>query len=219
MSESKVRYLPPVGPLDATLIRWRKGKRFHHVHHERFRPNEFNPSVKGNSRFNPIFDKTGSVIPTWYAGITKDCALMETVFHDVPYLPGEKTLWKDVLLGMMCSQLVTSDGLLLVDLGTISLRKLGIERAHLIDTSKAYYADSRVWAETLYVQFPKAQGLKWRSRQDDSAEAVILFGTRVEPGSLEVTNGPYPILANGQIDADTIALARRIGLRIIDTTE
>src|SRR5260370_8698764 len=47
----------------------------------------------GSARFSPLVI-SGTVIPTLYAGTTLDCALMETVFHDVPYVAGPKMLSK-----------------------------------------------------------------------------------------------------------------------------
>jgi RES domain len=53
---------------------------------------EFNPSPARNARFSPLVNAAGPVIPTLYAGTTLDCALMETVFHDVPFVAGPK-IW------------------------------------------------------------------------------------------------------------------------------
>jgi RES domain len=219
MSSEVVRYLPPAGPLDATLIRWRKGKRLHRIHHQQWKPRQFNSSGSGNARFSPIFDRDNQVIPTIYAGSDEDCALMETIFHDVPYWPGIKTVWRGRLEGMEYSQLRTTTSLALVDLGNIALRKLGIERVHLIDTSKAHYPDTRTWAETLFAQFPKAQGLHWTSRQDDSAEAVVLFEPRVKADALDLIDGPTPIVSDGLIADPVIRLAKRIGVRIVDSAD
>jgi hypothetical protein len=39
--------------------------------------------MKGNARFSPIKDSDGASIPTLYGGTSFDCAVMETLFHDV----------------------------------------------------------------------------------------------------------------------------------------
>jgi hypothetical protein len=61
-----------------------------------------------------------------------DCALMETVFRDVPYSPDLKNVDKARLDGQVYSVVVAKADLRLIDLGNVALRKLGIDRAHLI---------------------------------------------------------------------------------------
>jgi hypothetical protein len=121
MVDSAHPHEPPKGPLKATLIDWGRGKTFFRVHAERFNANVFNLSKAGNARFSPIFS-AGKVVPTLYAGSSLDCALMETVFHDVPYKAGFKPLSKIRLDGRVYSSLMLSRDLRLIDLGTIALR-------------------------------------------------------------------------------------------------
>lgn len=111
---------------------------------------------------------------------------METVFHNVPHKPGFKSLPLRILEGEVSSQLTLKRSLQLIDLGTISLHKLGIKRTQLIDTTEAHYPRTRRCAQAFYEQFPKAQGLRWTSRQDDHAHAVVLFGNRIKSSDLIV---------------------------------
>lgn len=78
-------------------------------------------------------DSAGAVTPTLYAGTTLDCALMETVFHDVPFVAGPK-MWSKAthVAGKVWSQLALSRDLALIDLSAVPLRKLGISRKDLI---------------------------------------------------------------------------------------
>ena len=85
MAKSGSRFLPPSGILDATLVDWGSGRTMHRVHDAAYAANLFNPSPTGNARFSPIRDEAGAVIPTLYAATTPRGALMETIFHDVPY--------------------------------------------------------------------------------------------------------------------------------------
>jgi hypothetical protein len=64
---------------------------------------------------------SGVVIPTIYAGTTLDCALMETVFHDVPFAAGPK-IWSKAsnVAGKVYSQLTLSR-----DLALIGFRRQG----------------------------------------------------------------------------------------------
>jgi hypothetical protein len=135
------------------------------------------------------------VIPTLYAGTTLDCALLETVFHDVPYAAGPKMHSKAKhVAGRSHSSLRFRRDLTLVDLPTISLRRLGISRPELIDADASRYDESRAWALALHEQYPAAPGLKWISRQDDAAAALVLFGDRVDGSAFEVLDGPIPWL-------------------------
>ncbi|WP_263356616.1 RES family NAD+ phosphorylase [Acidicapsa ligni] len=208
--------LEPGRALDATLIEWGKDKTFYRVHHERFRGDAFNPTRRGNARFSPIYDPSGAVIPTLYAGSTLDCALMETVFHDVPYKPGFKRISLSVLDGQVRSVITFKRNLQLIDLGTIALHKLAIKRNQLIDTTKAHYPRTRRWAEALYKQVPKAQGLRWTSRQDDRGHAVLLFGSRIKPTDLDAEPEAASLIEEGEVILPVLDLALRLGVVLVD---
>lgn len=75
--------LPHSGQLRTTAYSLSKGTVLHRVHHEHYSADQFNPGVRGNARFSPIRNAEGDPIPTLYAGVTKACAMMETIFHDV----------------------------------------------------------------------------------------------------------------------------------------
>jgi hypothetical protein len=143
-----------------------------------------------------------------------ECALMETVFRDVSYAPGPKSVDKACLEGVVHSVVLSRADLKLIDLSNVALRKLGIDRAHLIDTTKAHYPDTRKWAEALYHQFPQCQGLRWISRQDDNAEAILLFGSRIPAGTLTVAEPAAPLLLRGFAALPVLHLARRIGVKL-----
>lgn len=188
---------PPSPPkrLDATLVTLKLGRglKLYRVHDLAFGGSEFNTNTKGNARFSPITDDAGVLIPTLYAGTTLDCALMETIFHDLPFNAGFKPFSKLKMDGKVHSVLNPTADLRLIDLSTVALHKLGVKRTQLIDTTKAHYPATRHWAQALYTQFPNAQGLRWTSRQDDQAHAVMLFGTRV----------PVPNVANAPTGRQT----------------
>jgi hypothetical protein len=80
----------PTGTLEATIIPLGLGKTIFRVHPDAYDSAQFNPSATGNARFSPLVKAAGVAIPTIYAGTTLDCALMETVFHDVPFAAGPK---------------------------------------------------------------------------------------------------------------------------------
>jgi hypothetical protein len=137
---------------------------------------------------------------------------METVFHDVPFTPGLKTLSKKTHIGgKVYSQVSITRSLRLIDLSAIPLRKLGISRKDLIECDGTEYADTRAWAQALHAQCRDAEGLIWTSRQADPARALVLFGDRVEDSVLNVVAPPTSLLlADSSVISEAITLAQRL---------
>lgn len=210
---------PPSGPLKTTTHSLDAGTVLHRVHQAQYAADQFNPGVRGNARFSPIQNASGDPIPTLYGGVTKDCALMETVFHDVPFAPGLKTLDKRKLVDQVHSTLELTQALELLDLATVSLRKLGITRKALIDTEKDQYPMTRKWAEELHRQCPDAQGLSWVSRQDDTARAVMLFGDRIAPETLKTLGASLSLVNDPATYDDVLSLAERLDVLIVPDKE
>jgi hypothetical protein len=50
-----------------------------------------------------------------------------------------------------------------------------------------------------YVHYPPAQGLLWKSRQDDRSLAVVLFGTRVKPSDLSAHGSSQALMTRGKV--------------------
>ena len=205
---------PPV-TLHATLTELPEGQVLHRVHQEQYRADQLNPGVQGNARFSPIQNDQGQPIPTLYGGTTMDCALMETVFHDVPHTAGFKSFDKGKLAGQVHSTVEVTKPVKVVDLASVPLRKLGITRKQLIDTEKDQYPATRKWAEALHRQCPDAQGLSWVSRQDDSARAVVLFGDRIPQGALKPQGESRSLVDDGNAYDTVLDLAERIGVHIV----
>ena len=193
---------------------WPQDRVIHRIHLHGYAGAEFNPGIKGNARFSPITNRGGAPIPTLYGGSTLDCAGMETVFHDVPFSPGLKTFDKNKLNGQVHSMLVPLRDLVLADLSVTALRRLGVTRPQLIDTEKDQYPQTRKWAEAIHAARPDVDGLCWVSRQDDRAEALILFGDRVSSDTLAARGEPQAVI-DGDIYLALAALAERIGLKIV----
>jgi hypothetical protein len=195
-----------------------KGQSLARVHPERFDATQFNPGAAGNARFSPIRNDKGDTIPTLYAGTTLDCALLETVFHDVPYTAGFKSVDKARLSGQVYSTLETHRNLTLVDLTTVALRKLGVTRPQLIETEKDRYPQTRPWAEALHREFPDVQGLTWVSRQDDTARAYVFFGDRIPAGVLSQKGASRDLVGDAATYTDVLNLADRLGVDIVAGT-
>ena len=158
------------------------------VYSQKFNPLDFNGTDQGNARFSPIRDKDRSISPIIYCGSTPKVALMETVLHDVPlpsdgYIHISPTREKEMrnIVGLS-----NRDPMTLVDLSTLGLRRLGLTRSQAIDSDKTHYRDTRQLAQWLCEARPDVQGIQWTSRQNDNGRAIILFETRLPPGSLEI---------------------------------
>lgn len=205
----------PPAKLHVTLTSLAKGEVLHRVHQTKYQPDQFNSGVHGNARFSPIQDEHGKPIPTLYGGTTMACALMETIFHDVPHTAGFKSFDKGKLVEQVHSIIQVEQKLQLVDLASVPLRKLGVTRKQLIDTEKAQYPATRKWAEAIHRQCPQAQGLSWISRQDDSARAFVLFGDRVSDGALRPKGDSRSLLDDGDAYDAVLDLADRIGVNIV----
>lgn len=169
--------IEPPAELHVTSRTLKAGTRLHRVHSDSYAADQFNPGLKGNARFSPIKDASGAPVPTIYAATTFEAAAMESVFHDVPHAPGFKQYDKRKLQGQVHSKVQVTQDLVLADLSSKALRKLGIPRRDLIDTEKDEYPRTRRWAEAIHAQRPDVQGLAWTSRQDDSAQAVCCSAT------------------------------------------
>jgi len=210
----------PAPPADlaklVNMTAWPKGEVIHRIHSSIYRSNQFNPGPHGNARFSPIQASSGSNIPTLYGGTTFDCAAMETVFHDVPFVAGLKTFDKLKLAGHVYSQVTPKRDLSLVDLSVTALKKLGIRRDQLIDTEKDEYPNTRKWAEAVYTACPHAEGLSWVSRQDDRALAIVIFGDRVAATDLAAGSTPQDLLSVDVVYADLVMLADRIGVNFVE---
>ena len=206
----------PPATLHVSTMTWPKGTTLHRVHLEKYAGDEFNPGVKGNGRFSPIKSARGEPVPTLYGGSTFDCAAaMETAFHDVPFASGFKSYDKAKLKDQVHSRLTPGTDLMLADQRGKALRKLGIERKQLIDTEKDQYPATREWAEAIHAQCPDIQGLCWISRQDDGAQAVMLFGDRIASGVLRQATPSRSLLNDGAAYDELLSLAEQIGVNIV----
>ena len=140
--------------------------------------------------------------------------MMETIFHDVPFVGGLKS-WSKAshVAGKVHSQLTLSRDLTLVDLSAVALRKLGISRKELIECDGSQYSETRAWALAIHEQHPEAEGLIWTSRQDDAARAVVLFEDKFAGPALTVSDGPNSLLlSDDSAILEVLVLAERLGV-------
>ncbi len=129
-------------------------------------PTLFNSSGQGRSRFAPLVNSAGAVVPTLYGARTRTAALLETVFHDVHENTSRDITFLD-LHHRGLAGLNVAERLVLVDLRDAELDKLGLERSQLVTSPAAHYRCTTDWAAALHgrrVGAAVTVGLLWRSR-------------------------------------------------------
>jgi hypothetical protein len=136
--------------LDPAFIEWPAARVFFRIHSARYQATQFHPGGSGDARFSPIYTRARKPISTLYAGETTVCALMETVFHEVPAPPGDYILDLGDLRGLMHSAIKPTRPLKLVDLSKKGLQRLGLKKTDLIETCPEAYPFTRRWAEQLH---------------------------------------------------------------------
>lgn len=208
---------PPHLPLDPLFEDWPVGEVIHVIHDTAFPPESFNPGVDGAgaprkpTRFAPIRDLHGTVVPYLYGGSTLDCAIFETVFHNVPIDAPVKFVDLDDFAERGYGQLVPQRPLRLVDLTTDGLHRLKVPKEELIASPARDYLDTARWAEAIHHQCVDVDGLFWMSRQRDMDRAVVLFGDRVGP---TLTGGRIglSLRLNNALRQAIVAAALRAGI-------
>lgn len=196
-----------VGPEDVAI--------WYHVYCTREHPNRADTFSEGwgNTRFAPIVREDGTPVHTYYAASTVECALMESVLHDMPLSP-PGVFDVDDLQYFRLAQFTLSQPLSCVSFHTPYLPALqNITRAHLVDSLPAFYPQTRAWAQAAYLQRPGAQAIAYGSRRDDSGRCLMLFKHRM-PDQPFMIVGDEP-LALSPRRQQVRALVRRLGIREI----
>lgn len=207
----------PILPLDPLFDHWPAGRVIHVVHDTAYAPESFNPGVDGAgnlrrpTRFAPIRDVHGNVVPYLYAGSTLDCAIFETVFHDVPIDAVDKFVDLDEFAQRGHGELVPDRDLRLVDLTSEGLHRLKVPKGELIGSPARDYPATALWAQAIHHQMPDVDGLLWMSRQRDRDHALLLFGDRVG-GVLSGTPIGGPLARNQVLRDAIVAAALRAGI-------
>jgi hypothetical protein len=195
-------------------VAWDEGRPLVRCHDVRFGATELNPGV-GTGRFHPFEDAHRRVVPVLYAASDFDGALSETFFHDVPIRGPGKWVEKFELESLVVSTLVCDRDLSLAQLYGLGLPRLGVSRRELIESGVEDYPATVAWAKALHACNPKLDGLVWVSRQNDAAQALVLFGDRVARGELRMASHPVALYVPPGFDAVQEA-AEKAGILILD---
>jgi hypothetical protein len=207
----------PVAPLDPLFEIWPAGRVIHVIHDSAFAPESFNPGVdtagrlRKPTRFAPIRDARGAVVPYLYGGATLDCAIFETVFHDVPISAPDKFVDLGDFAQRGHGQLTPARALKLADLTSEGLHRLKAPKTELIASPSREYPRTALWAQALHRQFAGVDGLLWMSRQRDRDPALLLFGDRLK-GVLSGQRIGGPLARNPALREAVLAAALRAGI-------
>lgn len=196
---------------------WSAGQAIHVIHDAAHEPANFSPGVdaagvlRNPTRFAPIQDAKGRVVPYLYGGSSRDCAIFETIFHNVPIDAADKFVDLDGFANRAHGRVVPRRDLKLVNLTTDGLHRLKVPKSELITSAPIDYLDTARWAAAIHHQCPEVDGLFWMSRQRDRDQALVLFGDRVGDG-LAGTRMGTALRGNDVLRQAILALALRVGI-------
>jgi hypothetical protein len=209
----------PAPNLDPLIEIWPAGQAIHVLHDAAYEPHGFNPGVdaaghlRNPTRFAPIRDAAGRVVPYLYGGSSRDCAIFETVFHNVPIEAPDKFVDLADHAHRAHGELQPRRDLHLVSLTTDGLHRLKVPKAELIGSAPIDYPDTARWAEALHHQFPAVDGLLWMSRQRDRDQALVLFGDRAG-AALSGTRVSGALHFDEVLRQAIVELALRVGIDV-----
>lgn len=187
------------------------GKILHRIHDNAFEPTNFNPCLGRPSRFAPLRTADGACIPTLYAATGYECAVHETVFHEIQHDADRKTVRVDAIVRLDYSTVSISRDLVLAALFEPDLNRWGLTRRDLIDTHATAYDATARWAMAIHDADPGIDGMVWTSKRCDPERAFVFFGDRVQPEDFDEVSRA-PIATSGELLDQLRAFAARAGI-------
>ncbi|SNT58419.1 RES domain-containing protein [Actinacidiphila glaucinigra] len=180
---------PPPQPLPAQAATLPAGTRLWRIHHTRYSPDHFNPTladpVFGGSRFDGTPDDPYGVL---YASRSAATAVTVHLLRSIPFdNTGARVLPHAQISNRAFTKLRTTVPLRLIDLSSPeALAAIGATEG-LTHGEPTLYAQTRYWARHLRREHPWAQGLVWQSRSNPGLgqDALVLFEDRCPPRCLE----------------------------------
>ena len=208
-----------IAALDPLLTTWPAGKQIHRCFDIAWGSRQFYPGdAQRRGRFSPFVPLGGASdpLPVLYGASEEDGALSETVFHDVP-VRGAKQISYRYLQHRMLVALTSRRDLVLVDLTTHGLGRLGLAHSELIEPGKPFYPATAEWARALHAHPATVDGLTWVSHQDNTSRALVLFGDRVLVDDLVVVPGRVPMTIGAGAGFElALDIADRAGITITE---
>lgn len=151
----------------------------------------FNPTTS-SGRFRPVFTGPApgnAVVPTMYTAEDVETAIAEALLRGCDNDGARQRLYRLEVDGLACAILQPLRDLQLARLHGAGLKRLGLSRGELIDSDQDAYEWTARWAQALHDHSVNVDGLVWTSRQNDSADALMLWGDRVDERDLRVIAG------------------------------
>lgn len=210
----------PAAGLKADIVVLRAGAELHQLYDSAHAAGSFHPGTGPVSngglakptRFAPIRDRKGRLVPYLYAGESLQCAIFETIFHDVDFTAASPAVDLSDFGSRAHARLVTNRDLRLVRLHGRGLLQLRITRLLLIECPPRCYRTTAVWAQALHHQHSRVDGLVWKSRKLDDQNSYLLFGDRLEPGSLTATPMGAPLNIDPDLRCAVVQEALAVGV-------
>lgn len=125
-------------------------------------------------RFSPVRD-AGGTVPVLYAGQDLNCALGETVFHDLEDdAAAPQEVFRADLKTLRASTLEIRRDLELGDMRDAALTEYGVSRGKVVATAPSTYPVTMHWAQHAWDR-DRVAGLVWQSRRCPDRLAFVLF--------------------------------------------
>jgi RES domain len=193
LPDARVPAPPDPSKLNPPVDVWPAGKKIVRCHSTKYGATEFNSLIRTPGRFRPI--RVGRRAVGTLCGADRPAgALSETVFHDVPVESPVKRVRMTRFETVVLSTLAPSRELRFISLHGGGFHRVRASRAKLIDSEASDYPALAAWGQALHDAAPRADGIRWRSRQFDDAYALLLFGDRVRPRDLDVVVPSLPLV-------------------------
>ncbi|MGG7466581.1 RES family NAD+ phosphorylase [Plantibacter sp. YIM 135347] len=183
---------PPPTPFDALELLLPKAATLRRVHDPRRQGNVFNPGAGSPTRF-AHFDGGAGIVPSLYAAATPEAAVCESLLHDVPLAGGILPL-ANYATRVLTTLELQRDVRLAMLMGP-GLRRLGVYQQDVIATNGDVYDQTVLWAQAAHAA--GFEGLAWMSARDNTSQAYIFFGDRVEENDLLITSSGIDSFAPG----------------------
>jgi hypothetical protein len=175
----------------------------------------FNPNIGGDptdprrgGRFHPFIARTsGAPVPTMYVGRSLQCAIGETILHN---LPTDRPSTGYVVLQRSITErrfaiIRPRNALKLLQLTMPAVRRLGGTADEITLVGVDQYPLTRRWAQAIHARYPDVAGLAWNSRRfgtvssGTSAVAMVLFGDRCGASGFEVEGEDLRLDSDGML--------------------
>ena len=154
------------------LVQLRRGTRLWRGHDVGNAATAYNPT-HSVTRFTPVHDASGAVVPYLYLGESDAVAIAESALHDVT--GRMRVIMEAKLFTLALSEVTLTRDITLIDLTGHGLKRVRQSLAALIATSPSEYQRTAAVAQELLGRAPSAEGLLYPSQMFPTGRAAILY--------------------------------------------